>query len=191
MTEKDLIRLTDKELLQLIKKNDSLALNALFKKYYSSLCKFVSIYIKDEALTEELIADLFIKIWDNRENYNISDIKNYLFVSARNMAINCLKKKILPISYVESIEDYHEVLYHEESPFQIMKNRESYDAILKIIDTLPARQREIFLMSLIDGFEKSKIALILGISIRTVETTLYTALKELRYLISNSGKSLT
>ena len=70
------------------------------------------------------MADLFIKIWNNRENYTIGGLKNYLFISARNMALNYLQKKAVPLSYVETIEDYHEVMYHEESPFQIMNNRD-------------------------------------------------------------------
>ena len=155
----------------------------------SPLCKFLSIYIKDESLTEELIADLFLKLWNNKADYQIRNVKSYLFIAARNMALNQIQKKVSPLRFVDSLEDYHEVLQHDNSPFNIIKQKESLKEILGLIEKLPARQKEILLMSRIEGLEKDKIADILGISVRTVETTLYTAIKEVRVLISNRQKA--
>jgi len=189
MSGKDAISTTDEELLVLIKDNNSNALKRLFERHYSSLCKFLSIYIKDESLTEELIADLFLKLWNNKADYQIRNVKSYLFIAARNMALNQIQKKVSPLRFVDSLEDYHEVLQHDNSPFNIIKQKESLKEILGLIEKLPARQKEILLMSRIEGLEKDKIADILGISVRTVETTLYTAIKEVRVLISNRQKA--
>ncbi len=189
MSEKGAISLTDEELLGLIKSHDPNAIKCLFEKYYSPLCKFLSIYLKDDALTEELIADLFLKLWNNRENYKMSIVKSYLFIEARNMALNQIQKRSSPLHFVDSLENYQEVLQHDNTPFNLIRQKEKYDEILALINKLPTRQREILLMSRIEGMEKEKIAEILGISVRTVETTLYTAIKEVRILISNKQRA--
>ncbi len=66
------------------------------------------------------------------------------------------------------------------TPFHILAGRESYKEIFSMIDKLPARQREVLMLSRIEHLGKERIAELLGISVRTVETLLYQSIKQLR-----------
>lgn len=179
--------LTDEELTDLLRQNDPVALETLFKRYYKSLCHFCALYTKDHEIAEEIIADLFIKLWDSRYDASILKLKNYLFVSAKNLSLNYNQKKKAPVDSIEDLELQQHLFQDEETPFKILSGRESYKRIVAVIDTLPLRQKEVLLMSRIDNLDKHKISEILGISVRTVETTLYQSIKQLRLLLKDSN----
>ncbi|WP_406826796.1 sigma-70 family RNA polymerase sigma factor [Pedobacter sp. KACC 23697] len=168
--------------MSLVANQDSLALETLFKRYYPALCRFTSIYIKDYNKAEELIADLFMKLWDKKDELQIRSIKKYLFAAAKNLAFNEIQRVKL---HILSITDREDTLDYPDTylnPQEQLTSRESYSEIMGLINLLPERQREVLLMSRIDLLEKNMIADLLGISVRTVETLLYQALKNFRSL---------
>ena len=179
---------SDEDLVALLKEQNGLALEMLFKRYYSPLCKFTSIYLKDYSKAEELIADLFIKLWDKRLSLEVKSVKKYLFVSARNAALNEIQRVKLATSSLSDHEESLLLLDGHLNPYELLSSRESYKEIIDLIHKLPERQREVLLMSRVDLLEKNNISEILGITIRTVETLLYQAVKNLRVLISSIDK---
>ncbi|WP_069658679.1 RNA polymerase sigma factor [Arcticibacter eurypsychrophilus] len=180
----------DADLYALIQNNKQVALEVIFERYYKSLCSFIVIYAKDKTVCEEIIADLFIKIWNNRASTEINNLKSYLFIAARNLALNQKNKKIVPIAFMETLDAYENTSSMDDNPFQIISNRESYDSLISVIDLLPERQREVLLMSRVENLDKNKIAEILTLSVRTVETTLYSAVKQLRATLTNRNPIL-
>jgi len=181
--------LTDEALTGLLKQNDPLALETLFGRYYKPLCQFCAVYTKEYVIAEEIIANLFIKIWDNRQDSDIVSIKSYLFVSAKNQALNYNRKKKEPVDSIEDLNISQSALQDRNNPFKILSSRESYNGILSLIDTLPPGQRQILLMSHIDSLDNRQISRILGISVRTVDTTLYKSIKKLRLLLKDFRNS--
>lgn len=183
---------TDEALMELLKGDDSRAFRTLFDRYYKPLCQFCTVYTKDNAVAEEIISNLFIKIWDNRNEVNILNLRSYFFTSAKNLSLNYLQKKKDPIDAIEDVDEQQPTFHDTNTPFKILSSRESYSEILNVIDTLPDSQRRILLMSHIDSIDKHDIAKTMGISVRTVETTLYQSIKKVRHLLrgfqnSNSG----
>ncbi|KIO76147.1 hypothetical protein TH53_16685 [Pedobacter lusitanus] len=178
---------SDEELLALLHQDDTLSLQTIFNRYYTPLTHFSTIFTKEITVSEVLIADLFIKLWDNRKQLEIRLLKPYLFQSAKNLSLNHLKKRK---THLEPLENHETLLSEHLTPFEILTNRESQQRILSLINLLPERQREVLLMSRIEQIDKSNIAPLLGITVRTVETTLYQAIKSLRNLLSTSGKKI-
>ncbi|MGN7989748.1 sigma-70 family RNA polymerase sigma factor [Pedobacter sp. 22226] len=179
---------SDEDLMSLLANQDNLALETLFNRYYPALCKFTSIYIKDYNKAEELIADLFMKLWDRRNELQVKSIKKYLFTAAKNLAFNEIQRVKL---YILSINDREDTLDYPDTylnPHEQLTSRESYSEIIGLINLLPDRQREVLLMSRIDLLEKNIIADLLGISVRTVETLLYQAVKNFRSLTADRSK---
>lgn len=174
--------LTDEALMGLLQQSDPVALETLFNRYYKTLCQLCTVYTKDYTVAEEITANLFIKLWDNRDTA-ILNVKSYLFVAAKNLSLNHIQKKKDPVHSIEDINLQNYVLKDRDNPFKILSGRESYNKILSLIDTLPASQRQVLLMSRIDNLDKNEIAKVLGISVRTVETTLYQSIKKLRQLL--------
>ncbi|UEG53483.1 RNA polymerase sigma-70 factor [Mucilaginibacter daejeonensis] len=174
---------TDEELVELLKLDDDPALKALFHRYYKLLCNVSTVYTRDHAAAEEIVANLFMRLWDNRHSSAIQHVKSYLLVSVKNLSLNYLQKKKEPVSFVKDIAADHLTVADRATPFHIISGRETYDRILAAIDTLPSSQRQVLLMSRVDHLSKHEISETLGISVRTVETTLYQSIQKLRMLL--------
>lgn len=183
------LQLSDEELTELLKADDHLALEHLFNRYYKMLCQLSAVYTKDFEMAEEIVANLFIKLWDGRYDANVQNVKNYLSVSVRNASLNHIQKKKAPVDSIEETAQQLNEVQDQSTPLNIITSRESYNRILKLIDTLPPSQREVVLMSHVDNFDKHEIAQTLNISVRTVETTLYQSVKKLRAMLKDSFNS--
>jgi RNA polymerase sigma-70 factor, ECF subfamily len=168
----------DRNLFLLIKKSDKNSFEILFRTYYASLCQFSRKYVKDKDDCEEIVQGFFMKLWDKREELDINaSVKNYLFSSIRNRCLNYIKHEKIKLEYQS------EIIKNPDSQFDTTNFIMEVDLIDRIdqsIAALPDRRREIFVLSREHGLKYREIADQLGISIKTVETQMGQALKELR-----------
>jgi len=75
-------------LFEKIKKGDKKAFEALFHRYYGILCQHAAHFIKNEAEAEEIVQELFVRIWEKREKIQIdTSLKNYLFRAVKNQSL--------------------------------------------------------------------------------------------------------
>jgi RNA polymerase sigma-70 factor (ECF subfamily) len=169
---------SDEELLKLLKMDNQAALEDLFEKYYYQLCEFSVQYVKNYDLSEEIVSDVFLKVWINRQKLNITNnFKSYIYIATRNQSLNYIKKESLDsIDHNFFIEDLISTKYlpDEELIFQELENQ-----IKIIINTLPPRRKLIFKLSRIEGFTYREIANILSISIHTVQNQMVQAVKQI------------
>ncbi|MFH5831345.1 RNA polymerase sigma-70 factor [Halalkalibaculum sp. DA3122] len=169
---------SDEALLRLIKADSQKALEELFEKYYDRLCDFAFQYVKSIDLSEEIVSDVFLKIWERRHRLNISkNLKGYLYTATRNQALNYLEKQDNELeSLTENAREIESGKYHpdEELIFKELENR-----LEALINTLPPRRKIIFKLSRLEGFTYKEIAGILSISIHTVQNQMVAAVKTL------------
>ena len=166
------------ELLERIKENDQSALECLFEKYYYRLCDFAFQYVRSVDLAEEVVSDVFLKVWKARHKMEVkTNFKAYIYTATRNQALNYLEKEkrdfesIDDILYGKPSDDYHP---DEELIFQELENH-----IEVLINKLPPRRKLIFKLSRIEEFTYREIADILSISIHTVQNQMVKAVKKL------------
>lgn len=169
----------DKFLLSNIQKNNKKAFDALFRKYYPSLCQLAFLIVKSEEIAEEVVQEIFINIWEQRNRLKIKkSLRSYLFTATRNKALNYLsseKKRLVYeknalIEYSEEITGSGE--NNEELEMKLM--------LLNAVDNLPKKCKEIFKLSREEGMTYQEIADHLNISKKTVEAQMGIALKKLR-----------
>src|SRR5690625_3777946 len=85
---------SDIELLKLLREDNQAALEELFNRYYYRLCDFAFHYVRSFNLTEEVVSDVFFKIWKSRHEIDItSRFKSYIYTATRNQALNYLRKE--------------------------------------------------------------------------------------------------
>lgn len=170
-------RQTDRTLFEQIRTGDEKAFEALFRAYYPFLCTYATRLVKDAAAAEEIVQELFVRLWENRSRTIIgSSVKNYLFVSVRNLALNHIRHNRIKEDYAKNIIPEQDELYSPDTGAQTAL----LERIEKEIESLPEKRREIFTLSRRDGLKYREIAEKLNVSVKTVETQMGLALKYLR-----------
>lgn len=169
----------EKVLIDRLFDGDQTAFELIFRFYYPGLLIFVKQIIVDEAEAEEIVQDFFVQLWINRKNIKkATSLKNYFFVSVRNRAFNFLKKEEIKKRTLKELQ-----YFVDTDPFfqpDIFVESELQKKIKEALDKIPARSREIFLLSRSKGIPNQEIATQLGLSKRTVETQISNALKILK-----------
>lgn len=168
----------EKVLFEKIKKSDVKAFETLFHFYYGYLCLYAQKIIKNEAASEEIVQDFFVKLWEKREQLTIeTSVKNYIFRSVKNLCLNFIQHNKTKENYVRLI------ISESENSTSFEENFPEIDLVGKIeesIQMLPEKRREIFRLSREEGLKYREIAKKLNISVKTVETQMSLAIKSLR-----------
>lgn len=151
----------------------------LFRTHYSDLCAYANVYIKDLDASEELVQEVFFKLWSKRDSIEInSSIQSYLFRAVRNSSLNLIKH--INIREEFKVHNERERSQNEAEHFDDVVASELEQKISKSIEELPTERRKIFIMSRYDGLKYSEIAEKLEISPKTVENQMGKALKYMR-----------
>lgn len=155
------------------------AVEAAFRMYYARLCEFVDGYVRSPEVASDLVQDLFANLWERYEEGDPPLLTPaYLYTAARNRALKHLRHRRVVARWAE--REAREPLRSGPRADEGLRTREVAEAIRRAIAQLPDRRREIFLMSREQELSYAAIAEILGISIKTVETQMWRALKALR-----------
>lgn len=175
------------EVVRAIVKGDKIAFEQLFKTWYVRLCLYGESIVRDRDLAEDLVQGIFCLLWEKREDMNIHEsVKSYLYRSVYYAALNTLKHEKVKLAFLEFIRKHEHRDENDVEHFFENEDRESLmTEIWSIIDSLPGQCREIFLLSRFSGKKSVEIAEIMNISVRTVETQLYRAMKRLREELSH------
>jgi RNA polymerase sigma-70 factor (ECF subfamily) len=162
-----------------IREGNAGAFEAWFRTYYRRLCGVVYAYVGSAETSEEIVQELFLKIWRQRESLDITDsLEGYMFRAARNEALNHLKHRRVELQW----RGREQAAERPVAPAadDALSERELSRAIDAAIAALPERCRVVFLMSRRQGLSYAEIADALGISVKTVEVHIGRALKTLR-----------
>ena len=154
------------------------AFEILFKTYSQRLIYFSRRYVLDKQTAENIVQDVFFKVWQNRANLDpTKNTQSYLFTAVKNESLKQLRHLSVEKQQQENVSKLSVV---ELTPDETIDKKELKEELNKAINDLPEKCREIFTMSRFDQLKYSEIADILGISIKTVETQMGRALKKLR-----------
>lgn len=151
---------------------------ALFRQFYPELCSFVGQYVRSRAVAEELVQDLFLRLWERRVEWQGGPpSRSYLYQAARNRAFDHLKRlRIAERSALELVDDDTEPPVCEA----VLDAEDLRTALQRAIERLPPRTREVFVLSKGHGLTYPQIAEALAISVKTVESQMTRAFRLLR-----------
>lgn len=150
----------------------------MFREHYEAVCNFAYSFLKDSNHSEDLVQDVFVKLWENRNQIEIEiSIKAYLYKTVKNSCLNAIKHEKVKRKHQE-FEIANQIVELESQTE--LEADELKDKINEKILSLPEKRREVFLYSREDGLKYAEIADKLNISIKTVENHMGLALKYLR-----------
>lgn len=176
---------SDKDLLLLIQKDDKVAFYNIYERYSKRLYGFVVRYTKLEADAEEIVQEVFVKIWESRNKIDVySSFETFLFTIAYNTTMSLLRKRSSEKKYL----DHLKTIQVNNSPDLIdeIHFNELKEKVQSLLNELTPRQKEIFQLSREDGLTHDEIAKKLNISVNTVKKHMVNTLAFLKSHIDNS-----
>ena len=173
---------SESALVKALSNGEIKAFNELFQLYGNRIYRFANGYLKSVPDAEELVQDVFMKIWEKRGelNENLS-FKSYIFTIAFNIIRKHFVKKALNAKFI----DQQIINDTDLNTLQNIDYQSTKKLLDNLVEQLPPRRREVFIKSRIDGHTVKEIAEELGTSPKTVENQLGEALKFIR---SHIGK---
>ena len=163
----------------MLKEGDELSFEILFQQYYVRFYNFVCNLTKDYVAAEDIVQNVFMKVWINRKNLHPDQsIHNYIYVLTKHEVLNHIRDRK---AYVQI-----ERLIHFDQSDGIAVNDESFQfrdldgRIRKFISAMPEQRRKVFLLSRYRGMSNKEIAVLLNLSVRTVDRHINMALNSLR-----------
>jgi len=172
----------EKVLRELSEDNEP-SLEQLFNYYYPRLYGFSKSFLKLEQGIDDIIQEVFIRIWQNRKRIkDPASFNSYIFTITRNLLLNELRSRLNNNNLKEEIRKLsiaQEYTISEELDYKDFKNR-----VDKIISELPERQKEVFMLSRAEGLSHKEIASKLEITPKTVEYHISSAIKSVKVKLS-------
>ncbi len=168
----------DLQLITGLKDGDRAVFEHIFRKYYSELCRFSLRYLPDKLVAEEVIQDLFCKLWFRKSELVINtSLRNYLYKATVNFCLNYLHHQEMERRYVGFVGFEMD---EATGGSALDSDGELSGVFEKALLRLPQKRREIFEMSRFEGMKYQEIADKLGVNIKTVETQMTRALDFMR-----------
>jgi RNA polymerase sigma-70 factor, ECF subfamily len=182
------MKTSNQQLLNSIRQGDVAAFEVLYRQYYVYLCLIAEHIVRNHSDAEEIVSDVFMKLWTIREKMDtITSIKAYLIKAVHNTSINYIEKLKSENRLTDGLSksDYELLAWNSDYPLGQLYTNEIIEILDQGINTLPERCRQIFLLSRNEDMKYCDIASKLGISVNSVKTQMKIALSRLRAILQD------
>lgn len=168
------------DIIQISSHTDQVAFKKMFHQYYGKLLSLARYYVHSNELAEEVVGDVFVKVWDNRKKLiDVKNMESYLYVLVKNHSLNQIRstsgRQFMTIDSVD-LEVHASVRNPEE---QLLSN-EMIAVFERTVASLPEKCNLVYRMVKDDGLSYKEVAKMLDISVKMVEKHVGTALKRIR-----------
>ena len=176
---------SDQKLIEQVSKGNELAFDHFYNKYWDSL--FISAYVilKDVEACKDIVQDVFLNVWERSNLDKIDNIEAYLHQSVKFKVLMALRKGKVSDKHLQTLQELIANTTEEQLDYEDL-----HETIESSIKSLPAKCQEVFRLSRIEHLSNNQIAERLSISVRTVETHISNALRQIRSNLDSSAASL-
>lgn len=154
----------------------------IFKENYSPLFRYVNSIVKDSDLSKDVLSDLFLNLWQQKDKLQINHIKPYLFRAARNGALKAVSNSQ---NITQLSDDTFNIPSDSYNPFEKFVAKQSIQIVEELINKLPAHRKEMIELRLL-GLKNQEIARVMDISEKKVEYNMREAIEQMSHTIHNS-----
>ena len=164
---------------------DEGAFEILYRRFYPRLYNFSFRITGEVTVSQDIVHEVFIKFWEHRECLEGNSYGALLFKMTRNMCFNYLKhkkvvlNKSIDLKSSRQWEELYRIEFVKDDPFLLIE-KEMEGLFQEIVENLPEKCREVFILSRVNGLKNREIALKLDLSLKAIEKHISYALRILR-----------
>ncbi|MCG8306482.1 MAG: RNA polymerase sigma-70 factor [Cytophagales bacterium] len=174
------------ELVTRLISGDHSAFKSIYRLFFSRVFHFVNRFSVTREETEEIVQDVFVKLWENRSSLNTDkNICNYLYKISKNQVIDRIRKNIAVSRHFDNFERKHPKVLTSNTTEQLVNFYELTNIISGLVEELPIKRRAIFKLNREKGLTYKEISDVLKISQGTVEKQMSKALHSLTSSLRN------
>jgi RNA polymerase sigma-70 factor (ECF subfamily) len=176
---------SDEGLIQRVAGGDRLAMKVLFARHHVRVYRFVLRLVRNEALAEDVISEVFLDVWRQAGKFEKrSAVSTWLMAIARFKALSALRRRVdqeLDEKTAEAVED------HADDPEVVLQKKDKSEALRECLNSLSVEQREIIDLVYYHEMSVEDAAQVVGIPENTVKTRMFYARKKLGELLKAAG----
>ncbi|MEZ2335375.1 RNA polymerase sigma factor [Mucilaginibacter sp. RCC_168] len=155
----------------------------IFRENYNPLFSYVKAMINDEELAKDILSDLFLNLWQQKDKLQINELKPYLFRAAKNGTLKALSSRYQTSQLPDDAFNIPENTYN---PFEKFVAKQSIKIVEELINKLPSHRKEMIELRLL-GLKNAEIALVLDITEKKVEYNMREAIEQLGHAVHNGN----
>jgi RNA polymerase sigma-19 factor, ECF subfamily len=152
----------------------------LYKLFSKRLHHFARVITRSPEVAEEIVEDVFVKLWSNRHRINeVENLTVYLYVAVKNRSLNAISQKATELIKAPFDDLDIEAAQVVTDPYNLLITAEMMKRMQQAVDNLPPRCKMIFKLVREDGLKHREVAEILNISINTIDVQMAIAIKKI------------
>jgi len=161
----------------------------VYNDYFNIMCRFLNYYTHDVHAIEEVVQEVFVKLWTDHQGKKINFIKTYLYNSSRNCMLNYLRTQE---NRMLILEKWAQIEMEKKSATDCIDRDEFLLLLQAAVDSLPEKCKEIYILSREEELTYNEIARVKNLSVKTVEAQMGIALRRIReYIMDHSDETAT
>ncbi|MCG9792399.1 RNA polymerase sigma factor [Flavobacterium algicola] len=168
------------ELQDFLKEGNEDAFNEIYNRLWKRLYCYAYRIFNDETSCEDIVQEVFIKLWEKAPSADINNIEAYLFTAIKYRIATHIRDLKFTSIHLDVLQNHPELGSFEKQ----MEYQEFERSVLSEIDKLSPQCKKVFQLSRFENISNNEIALMLNISIRTVEKHISDALNKLKHTIT-------
>jgi RNA polymerase sigma-70 factor (family 1) len=171
----------DHDLLQLFTQGDYTAFSKIYEKYWKGLYTMAYSRLKDKKQSKDIVQDLFVTLWERRDNLHIENLDRYLYSSVRYNVLKQIANHKITVDFFDVLEN---LPLQSSSADSNIISRELLEAYHALIEKMPPQRKKIFQMRFERNMKTKAIAEELDITQKTVQNQLLTSANQIRSLVT-------
>ena len=178
----------EKELLRALTQGDRAAYTALYTQYLDALFQYVLLFTGTRETAEEIVQDVFLKIWEKRATMaEVESFKGYLFRAAKNQLINHINREKIRTRVTGQLSETADQAPNAQDTQHQVDYHHARTLLRHAIQQLPPKRKQVFLLSTEENLSLDEIAVRMGISKNVVKKQLYDAYASVRGYLTEHG----
>lgn len=178
---------SDAELIRSFRSGDEKAFTAVYQQFYFQVYQFAKRWLNESQDAEDVTADTFVKLWDRKAKFeSLGNIGGFLYLTVRNACYDLLRHR--QVRSGKQSEIARELDESGQTDFTIQQIREEFlKLVYAEVERMPAKMKEIFLLSYRDGLKPAEIARQLQLSVQTVANQKVNAIRFLKEALTDKS----